>query len=146
MSPAHLPTKERWALADGVHGGLPLVIRFRQGLFELPGRDRFPMRLSLKWTYSDSESGMPSHRDSEEMAEFENSLVPLVEANQHGVLAATITNAGIREWIFYVVDDRSETLDLIHRVPQKVERYPIEIERSSDPDWSFFSDLLAGMS
>lgn len=104
------------------------------------------MRLSITWSYSRSSSGMPSAEDSKQMAEFENALVGLVESDWHGVLAATITNDGSREWIFYVVDDLPETTERIHRVPQKSDPFPIELERTRDSTWEFFSDLLAGMS
>ena len=88
---------------------------------------------------------MPSASDSEAMHEFEDGLVRQFETDLHGVLVAVITNDGQREWVLYVVDDLGETSERIHRIPQKEERYPIEIDRTDDPSWEFFSDLLSGM-
>ena len=136
---------DAWSVAEGTHEGLPLLIRFRPKLLERSDRRLFPIRLSVSWTYSKGASGMPSQDDLDEMNHFEDALVRLVETSSHGVFAAAITNAGVREWIFYVEDDLARTSAAIHDVPQKAEPYPLTIERSKDPEWAFFADLLAGM-
>ena len=126
-----------WAIAEGTHKDLPLLVRFREKL--VPGIDvsNHPQLIRIYWEYEAHTSGMPSEADSDEMEVFENRLVDALENDLAGVLAAVVTTNGYREWIYYInsVDTFASRL---HNMPQEQVPYPITIETEADPEWDYY--------
>lgn len=138
--------KDKWAVADGTHKNLPLIIRFRNEFHKnKPDISGHPHLIQVIWPYESDASGMPSENSSKQMEVFENRLVKAVETDGSAVLVAVITKSGTREWVFYSgsVDEFGNRLA---NMPQEKERYPIEITTEPDPEWSFlYSNILSGM-
>ncbi|TMN86517.1 hypothetical protein CWB72_19675 [Pseudoalteromonas phenolica] len=128
---------DQWAVAEGTHNDLPLMIRFRNKLSKDSSISNHPQLIRIYWDYSPHESGMPSTDDSQSMEVFENRLVDALETDLSGVLAAAITTNGYREWVWYCVSTEVFA-ESLHNMPQETEPYPIEIEAESDPEWDYF--------
>ena len=142
---AQIVKDDRWSISEGIHGGKPLVIRFRDGFGSKPDVGAYPTLLRVTWTFNGGASGMPDQAASKQMEVFENRLVKVVEPD-NAVLVAVVSNNGAREWAFYT-SDAAEFGRLLTEMPQEKERYPIEISAESDPAWSFlYDDILAGTS
>lgn len=126
-----------WAVAEGTHNNLPLMIRFRSNLTSELDISNHPQLIQVYWNYSKHESGMPSSGDSQHMEIFENRLVYALENDLTGILVAVITTGGVREWVYYTksLDAFAERL---HNMPQESAPYPIEIETDNDPAWEYF--------
>ncbi len=128
---------DEWAVAEGVHNDLPLMIRFRNKLVPNVNVSALPRLIQIYWNYSEHESGMPSEAESQSMEVFENRLVEALESDISGILAAAITTNGYREWVYY-----TQSTDIfakkLHNMHQEIDPYPIEIEADSDPEWNYF--------
>jgi hypothetical protein len=128
---------DQWAVAEGTHNDLPLMIRFRDKFVQGVNISNHPQLIQIFWEYSEHESGMPSTEDSQSMEVFENRLVEALEGDLTGVLSAVITTNGVREWVYYCKSTDSFAKKL-HNMPQESEPYPIGIEAGNDPDWEYF--------
>ncbi len=134
-------SEDQWAVAEGIHNDLPLMIRFRNKLVSGINVSKHPRVIKIYWEYAEHQSGMPSKRDSELMEKFENRMVDALESDLAGVLTAVITTNGSREWVYYVksVDEFGSRL---HNMPQEKEPYPIQIETEVDSGWGYFFDQV----
>jgi len=128
---------DQWAVSEGTHNDLPLMVRFRNKLEPEINISNHPQLMQIYWNYSEHNSGMPSKKDSGEMETFENRLVNALENDLTGILTAVITTNGFREWVYYTtsIDAFAEKL---HNMPQENEPYPIEIETDNDSGWEYF--------
>ncbi len=134
-----------WFQADGEYQGRPSLLRGRHGMDALIAHPELSRRLVVRWDFGDDgASGMPSERESEEMAAFENAAVPELEADMTAVLTFVLTHAGVREWTFYFssVDAVASRLDeaLLH-----LPRYPLQMVADDDADWTEYRDMLASL-
>lgn len=126
-----------WAISEGTHNDLPIMIRFRNKLDRNEHTDNHPQLIHVYWEYSEHESGMPTKIESSSMEIFENRLVDALESDLSGFLSAVITTNGYREWVYYTtsIDAFAERL---HNMPQETDPYPIKIEADLDPEWDYF--------
>ena len=131
-----------WATATGSEDGLPLIFRFRQHLpVAIRSSTDFPTLINVYWRYVGNDSnGMPSAEDNEQQILFEDAIDSIDEQDGLGYLMLVVTGNSRKEWIFYTNDvpawlDRFNALLTGHAV------YPIEIETSTDPDWSTWRDV-----
>jgi hypothetical protein len=134
---------DNWTLAKGTDQTVTRLIRIREKLNPEILARTLPHLLRVSWSMLDkTEMGLLSHKETNELEQFENELVPRVEAGGTCVLAAVITESGKRHWYFYLsdVDAFSEGL---HNVPQKKEPYPIEVTRHKNEGWNLYRELVA---
>ena len=57
------------------------------------------------------------------------------------MLSVVLTCDGKREWVFHTADVpgfRTRLTDM----PQEDERYPIELDRNDDPEWSYDASVV----
>ena len=128
---------DQWAVAEGTHKKLSLIIRFRNKLTTQLNLSQHPQLIQIYWGFGEHPSGMPSDKDSKEMEIFENRLVEALESDLTGILTSVITTNGYREWVYYTTSIE-EFGDKLHNMPQEKEPYPIEIEADNDPNWDYF--------
>ena len=139
-----LPFGDTWTLAKGTDPTTPRLIRIRENLNPAVLALTLPHLLRVSWSMLDeTEMGLPSDKETNELEQFENELVPRVEAGGTCVLAAVITESGKRHWYFYISDINAFSEGL-HKVPQKKEPYPIEVTRHKNEGWNLFRELVAG--
>lgn len=118
------------------------MFRYREGLCDVTDFTGYSRTLIVTWTYAhDGCTGIPSQSETSELEDFENRLVESFEHDFHAVLACVTTERGTRRWVFYT-SDLSECERRINQVPQKSERYPIELVAKSDADWSYYHDTI----
>ena len=128
---------DQWAIAEGTHNELPLMIRFRSKLTPAIDVSSHPQLIRIYWEFGSHASGMPSNSDSEDMEVFENRLVEALESDLAGILTSVITTNGYREWVYYTTSIDTFAARL-HNMPQEQEPYPIKIETEADPNWDYY--------
>lgn len=134
-----------WAIAEGEHGGMPLIVRFRRALAARPDVHAHPELIKVSWTYRGEYSGLPDPATSAAMSAFEQRLSALMERDAAALMAAIVTYNNGRMWIFYahsmaVFGERLQALmgDLA---------LPIDVESETDPEWRFlYQNVLAGVA
>jgi hypothetical protein len=134
-----------WSVAEGVSDDLPVILRYRSNLNITSLTTLFPHLITIQWTFKNPALSMlPSFIDKQELDDFEESLWIATETNNCGMLTVVITSNGYRNWYVYVknIDKFSQTLSLL---PQKEERYPIEIFLDRDEDWQFYREIIANI-
>lgn len=134
--------RDRWSQAAGTHDDVPFLFRFREELRVVTDFTGYLRLLIVSWTYThDDCSGIPDEEELNELQDFENHLVESFEHDFLAVLAAVLTERGTRQWLFYT----SDTVECQHRLnamPQKAQRYPIELIAKTDAGWSCFRDKI----
>ena len=131
-----------WSQVTGKHGDGPFMFRYREELCDVTDFTGYSRIVFLTWTYThDGGSEIPSQAELFEMQDFENHLVELWEYDFHAVLAAVLTEDATRQSLFYT-SDAAECERRLNEMPQKAERYPIELVAETDADWTFFHDKI----
>lgn len=134
--------QDRWSQVTGTHDDDPFMFRFREELGYVTDFTDYSRLITISWTYThDGCSGIPDQDELSELQDFENHLVESFEHDFLAVLAAVLTERGTRQWLFYT-PDMAECQRRLNAIPQKVERYPIEVAAETDADWSYFHDKI----
>ena len=138
----HLLTScDSWVGGEGEHLGAPLLIRYRSQLNRKVDTSNHPHLIITTWSYSAHPSGMPSPEESAVMNDFETALVGEVEHDVMGVLAAVITNAGARRWVFYA-RNAEQFVQRFNIIAIKHRSRTATPEIWFDPEWDhFFKDI-----
>ena len=136
------PFGDSWTLAEGTNRDVPRLIRIRENLNPAAWELALPHVLRITWTIRGiAERGLPSDVETKALHAFENELVPRVERDGRAVLVAVITELGKRHWYFYLRDVDAFSKEL-HNMPQKEERYPIELTLDRNERWALFRELI----
>ena len=69
------------------------------------------------------------------MKAFEDTLIETLDPDRLAVLAFVFTNAGSREWYFYL-SDLDEVGIRIKKALAKIPQLPIELTVVHDPEWN----------
>jgi hypothetical protein len=133
---------DTWSIAEIENDGYPIIIRFRNELDILFGKEIYPHLLQVDWKFSSLiKSGMPSRTDANEASKFEDFLIDSIEVDLQSILTFVITNDGLRSWYIYT-NNIDEFSNRLHNIPQKDERYPIEIYLSENEGWKSYEDIV----
>ena len=137
---------DAWQIGEAHVDGRSLLIRVRPELAAFAGRGSFPQKLMVRWEYGDDgDSGMPTEDQSEDMAFWEDALVPAFEEPRVGILAYVFTYQGRREWHIDFTDleamQSARNDALAGMFPM-----PLSMEASEDPEWSEYATLMTSMS
>lgn len=119
-----------------------VVVRARTTLPPQATRQTWSKLVVITWPY-EPVSGMPQVADAERMARFEDAAQAGIESPASGVLVATLTGAGHKEWRYYTLDSEG-FLAALNRGLQGHPVYPLEIEVFTDPAWQGLTELLPG--
>ena len=118
---------DSWSIAEVENNGFPIIIRFRNNLDILCGKVLYPHLLQVDWAFpTPSESGMPNRTDAAETSAFEDLLIDSIECDLQSILAFVITHNGFRSWYIYT-ENVDEFSNRLHNIPQKIEKYPVEL-------------------
>jgi Family of unknown function (DUF695) len=130
-------SQDTWATATGREDDLPLIFRFRQHIPVAVHRSAdFSTLINIYWRYDGTaNNGMPPSEDNEHQIEFEDAMAPIDEQDGLGYLMLVVTGNSRKEWIFYT-NDVSVWLDRFNEILVGHAVYPVEIETSTDPNWS----------
>lgn len=81
---------------------------------------------------------MPSEQLSEEMKDFEDALVSVLDPDRIAILAFVLTNAGSREWHYYV-SDIQKVGNKINLALSSFPKLPLHLQVEDDPEWEQIS-------
>jgi len=130
-----------WAGAEAEYDRHPLLIRFREIPQRFP-KSKYPERLNVFWKMSEpDENGLATEEESHRLAAFEDYLVDSVERDGHSILVVVLTSNGEKEFVFHTADVPG-FISRLNNIPQEEERFPITIQRFSDPDWTYFESVI----
>jgi len=118
-----------------------LIIRCRSRVPDAAARKGWEHLVIVGWTYEADETGMPLKAVDRQMDAFEEAVQPALQASGAGVLVASITGAGVREWRFYSIGPDA-FMDALNTALDKHPEYPLEFEAFEDPDWNALAELL----
>ena len=136
-------TDDPWLIAESESDGFPLIYRIRQTRVTDATRARYPNLLSLLWRHEPQPSGMPSEEEEELMNEFEDRLEAL-EGDSLLHLTVVVTGNNEKEWFIYVGDVEA-FMGAFSTALQGMAALPLEIEGSTDPEWSSHESFLASV-
>ena len=126
-----------WVIEEEVRNDELMVTRFRYELTTKLDKKKYSNLIRVFWNYSEHSTGLPSPKDVQLMNVFENRLAKALEHDVSGILVAVLTSKGRREWVYYTTSIEVFS-DRLHRIPQEVDRYPINIHAYRDEDWKYF--------
>ena len=130
-----------WAGAESQYDGHLLLKRFR----EIPGtfpRSKYPQPINIFWEMIETdENGLPTENEFRRLETFEDRLVNAIERDAQSILVAALSCDGEKEFVFYTTDV-SGFMERLTNMPQEKERYPITIQKSDDPAWSYFEAVV----
>jgi hypothetical protein len=133
---------DEWILAESVDPDSPMILRFRPNLESSLGDPRYPRRLVVTWQYeSADEGGMPTEEQSDEMQNFEDTIVAALDPERFAILTFVVTGEEKREWHYYV-DNVDEVAAIINEALADSPELPISLEVEEDPDWEEFREVL----
>lgn len=135
-------SQDIWATATGGEKNLPIVFRFRQHMpVSINGLNDFPFLIHVRWRYDGTgNNGMPSRDDNRRQIELEDAIASLDEQDGLGYLMLVVTGNSRKEWIFYS-SDIPAWLNRFNELLASHPRYPVEIETSTDQEWSTWKDV-----
>ena len=119
-----------------------VLVRARTAPPPPEARETWSQLVVVTWPYEPA-SGMPQASDAEAMGRFEGTVEAGVEGAGNGVLVATLTGAGHKEWRYYSTDGDA-FLEALNASLQGQPVYPLEIEIFTDREWQGLSELLPG--
>lgn len=126
---------DAWNNAEGKRNGKVSIIRYRPELEQYLGHSDYPKRLVIIWDYEElNASGVASPDQIDEMGEFENTIVNALDPDRAGILVLVVTNAGVREWHFYI-NDVSVVGERINLALSGARKFPISIQVEEGEHW-----------
>ncbi|MFC3530640.1 DUF695 domain-containing protein [Vogesella facilis] len=132
-----------WATAVSTQAvtGRQVIFRFAKTFHQGFQTSDFPLRVILVWQYQ-SESGMPSTAEREDMDRMEDLLQSYVGSSS--ILALVSTGENMREWVFYARSEE-QFLMLLNMALADAPHFPIEIHAAPDPDWFTYEGFRSGV-
>ncbi len=120
---------------------LPILWTYVPELPNESSRRALPWLTVVRWEYDGSENnGMPLTDENQRIQMLEAALLN-IERPKNCVEAYRRIGAGIREFVYYIVD-REIFLEEFNHYVAGDPRYPIEIKFYMDEDWSELRDLI----
>lgn len=74
------------------------------------------------------ENGLPTEKEFSILGAFEDRLIDAIEPDEQSILVGALTCNAEKEFVFQTTN-ASEFLKRLTNMPQKEDRYPIEIEK-----------------
>ena len=136
---------DSWILGKGTYEDFPTLIRYRPNLIKYLGMKGYTQRLVITWNYKTSEidNGMPSNKELNDMASFENKIISVLDPDRLAILAFVYTTNGKRELHFYIQDIKlvSSKIDIALKDFPKL---PIILSLKNDPNWNTIKIVIEG--
>lgn len=136
--------EDLWFTAEGQEDGKPLVFRARQNIPADIDTAQYPILVSIYWHYTPAnEGGMPDAETNNGQIALEDSLEKL-DSKEFSFLMLVVTGNGRKEWHWYVADVEI-WMNKLNELLKDQPVYPIQIENSSQPDWSLYKGFRSGV-
>lgn len=118
-----------------------VIVRCRAAVPQASARKGLDHLIIVGWSYEADDAGLPTRAVDRQMDAFEEAVLPVLENSGAGVLAASITGGGVREWRFYAIGPDA-FMDALNTALDNHPEYPLEFEAFDDPDWNALAELL----
>ncbi|MDP2260501.1 MAG: DUF695 domain-containing protein [Caulobacter sp.] len=119
-----------------------LIVRCRARLPAPESRKAWQHLVLIGWTYEDQDdTGLPPKAVDRQMDAFEEAVTAAVQDSGAGVLVASLTGAGVREWRFYTLGPDA-FMEALNAGLEGHPEYPLEFDAFEDPDWNALAELL----
>lgn len=131
-----------WQVSSGIWNERPHLVRLRSNANEFRDAGNFDSLLSVVWNYGDDgKSGMPPTKVDDELDAFEERLQSTLELDDHAILVAVTTTAGMMIWHFYSSDLR-ESQTRVNSAFAHEPRRPLTLHGSREPEWATYEFLI----
>lgn len=138
-------SETRGRIVETRKNGLRILWTYVSEMPEESSRRALPWLTVVRWEYDGSENnGMPQAAENQRMLMLEAALLK-IERPEICVEAYRRIGAGIREYVYYIVD-RDRFLEEFNDYVAGDPRYPIEIKFYKDETWSDLQDLINDLS
>lgn len=115
------------------------VYRMRQSLPPALVKSEFSECVTIDWRYGGK---LPDQVTSARLVAFEDLLAPLDDEAGGNLQVMVLTGNGKREWVYYT-NNYDRFMLALNSALSGDERFPIEIEHSSDPTWDYWAKIHA---
>ena len=133
---------ETWKTIDVAGDEGDIVIRCRAAAPPPMKREKLPHLVMVGWAYEDTaRTGMPPADELRQMETFEASVGKALDAAGAGILVASVTGMGAREWRYYTADPDA-FMDALNEALDEQPEYPLDFKAFEDPEWGALLDLL----
>lgn len=136
----HLPTDERWSVAEGVIEGVPTIMRANSTAGTLyNAHPLLPIRMGIAIPLNaPDDNGFPSESEGEQLNDIEDHLTELL--GQNGRLVLVISSNGMREFVSYI-DSESTAKNTIGLLTTKTTTHKIQAYAEIDKKWDLFKQF-----
>ena len=132
---------DRWGVARGTYEGRPVIVRLNKGAESLIGSPEFSYRVGVAVPFKDPDDrGFPARSEFRALDEIEDTLARALEEGGQAMHVATITTAGMREFVFYT-GDAETTLSRINRIRASTASHEIQSMSVADAEWTMYREL-----
>ena len=127
----------KWKCKQTTQQGLPLFLRYLEGIDANAFKTRFPKLVVVRHQLSKvSPNGLPEPEYNEGLFEFDEGLRNLFELSQHGITVLIETFGGKRNYYVYADSKRNAT-DIVASLKRAFPKENLSWTIHSDPRWSF---------
>jgi hypothetical protein len=131
----------RWAVARGTYEGQPVIVRLNKGAKSLIGRPEYSFRVGIAVPFqAPDERGFPPQSEMRALDRIEDAVDRALEEPGKAVHVATITTAGMREFVFYTGNTET-VLTKINRLRTSTTSHEIQSMSVADPEWTMYKEL-----
>ena len=131
-----------WSVAQGEHGGAPLLLRFNASAKSLAGHSKLPIKLGFAIPLNQpNEGGLPNPEENQELAAIEDLIEKRVLEVAVGIHAMTLTNGIMKELVFYIVPG-VDIAGLHQELREAVRSHEVQCMAVQEPKWDSFRSMV----
>lgn len=132
--------QDNWLVSAVQDRGVPLVVRFNQGLTEFAGKLDYQYRFGIGVKFLDpQENGMPRNEENHRFESIEDMVKQSLEAENRGLLCAVLTGGGVKEYVAYLKNDNPG--EIIEHLKTNFSQYKFTNYVVLDKKWSEYRTL-----
>lgn len=135
--------EQRWSVAQGQHGGAPLLVRFNEAGLGLAGHPDLPIKLGFAVPLNrPNEAGLPDPDENAELAAIEDLIAERVLAGSIGLHAMTLTTGVMKEFVFYIPPGR-DIAGLHSALREEIPTHDVQCMAIKEPNWDSFREFTS---
>jgi len=135
--------KQRWTVAQGQHGGGPLVVRVNEAGRELAGHPDLSIKLGFAIPLNrPTEGGLPDPEENAELGAVEDLIAERVLTGHVGLHAMTLTTGVMKEFVFYIAPGR-DIAALHSALREEVSSHDVQCMAIKEPNWDSFREFVS---
>jgi hypothetical protein len=142
LSPDKLPVPDRWTLSRSQRDGKPIFVRTHTGYQEFRGVAGFEHQvgIAVPLRHADTE-GLPTAIETQDLNAIEDAICSVFEPQCESLLVATITTAGVREFVLYTRNP-DEVKRKFRLLGDRISSHKVHLRVQPDKGWDIYSKLI----